>query len=301
MSDNLDPGLNPGNPDPNQNQNPNPPQNQSPNPKAEQAPTFSWQSQIGDDLASAPSIKKFPDTKEGLVQAATSYIQLEKLLGNDKVPIPKGPNDVAARARFNKALGIPDSPNGYTLADVEIPKNMEGLSFDKAKFAEVAHKHDLTPGAAKGLWETYTNMVKQQYANTVKASEEAVTAAINTLREEWGDAYKSKVDLGQMVINRFSDDKEMNDYVTAVLSKDARGIKFLAKIGEQFAENKIGDFKYQRHSLTPDEAQSEWDAIRGNPAHPYNNDRAPQAERDRAIAYVNSLIRIARQRPVGQA
>jgi hypothetical protein len=70
-------------------------------------------------------------------------------------------------------------------------------------------------------------------------------------------------------------------------------------LGDQFAENKIGDFKYQRHSMTPEEADREISAIRNDANHPYNNDKATQAERDRAIDYVNSLI--SARRPKGQA
>ena len=68
------------------------------------------------------------------------------------------------------------------------------------------------------------------------------------------------------------------------------GIKFLAKIGEQFAENKIGDFKYQRHALTPEEIDREISSIRNDMNHPYNNEKLPRADRDKAIEYVNNLI-----------
>ena len=258
-------------------------------------PDFTWKSQLAPDFAGSPTIKKFPDTKEGFNEAVKSHLSLEKLLGNEKVPIPKGKDDLAARALFNKAMGIPDKPDGYALPDIQVPDSMKGLTFDKVKFAEEVHKHELTPAAAKGLWEAYTSMSKQAYADAVKKHEESMNMTINQMRQEWGDAYQSKVELGQMVINKFSSDQEMNDFVTATLSKDPRGIKFLSKIGDQFAENKIGEFKYQRHSFTPDEAQREIDSIRQDPKHPYNNEKASVDERTRAIDYVNSLISVSRK------
>ena len=288
--DNPDPALTPGNPDPAVAV-------ETPPVQAPQA--FAWKTQLSADLAGAPSMQKFPDTKEGFNEAVKSHLLLEKLLGYEKVPIPKSKDDHAARAIFNKAMGIPDKPDGYNLPDVSVPDTMKGLSFDKAKFAETVHKFDLTPAAAKGLWESYTEMNKQAYAGALKAQQEKMTGVINQMRSEWGDAYQSKVELGQMVINKFSADQEMNDYITSVLSSDPRGIKFLAKIGDQFSENKIGDFKYGRHALTPEEAQKELDSIRSDANHPYNNDKSPQAERDRAISYVNSLIAVSK--PKGQA
>lgn len=270
-------------------------QNQTPTPN-----TFTWKTQLAADFANSPTMQKFPDTKEGMNEAIKSHLSLERLLGHEKVPIPKGKDDIEGWALFSKALGIPEKPDGYGLADSPAPGGANGTTFDKTKFSEVVHANKLTPDQAKGLWGAYTEMTKQIYDKALKDHQTKLTGIINQMRGEWGDAYQSKVELGQMVINKFSDDKEMNDFVTASLSQDPRGIKFLAKIGDQFAENKIGDFKYQRHSLTPEEAQKEIDNIRRDPQHPYNNDRATPSERDRAIDYVNSLLTVAKK-PRGQA
>ena len=259
---------------------------------------FAWKAQLPADLANSPTMKKFQDTKEGFAEAVNSHLLLEKLLGYEKVPIPKSKDDTVAWGIFSKAMGIPEKPDGYGLPDVEIPESMKGLAFDKAKFAEVVHQNKLTPEAAKGLWAAYTEMTKQAYPQATKDQQDKITGLINQMRGEWGDAYKSKVELGQMVVNKFSENQETNDFITSTLVSDPRGIKFLAKIGDQFAENKIGDFRYQRYSLTPEEAQAEWDAIKSDMKHPYNDERAPKTARDAAIARVNELIGIAR-RPKG--
>lgn len=257
-------------------------------------PAFTWKDKLTPDYANSPTMKLFPDTLEGFNNAVKSHLELQKMMGNEKVPIPKGKDD-PARAIFNKAMGIPEKPEGYALPEITVPDNLKGLVFDKAKFAEAVHKFDLTPAAAKGLWEAYGEMSKQGYANALKAKEEKMTEIVNQLRQEWGDAYQSKVELGQMVINKFTADKEMNEFITATLLQDPRGIKFLASVGDQFAENKIGDFKYQRHSLTPEEAQREIDSIKNDPNHPYSNPKASEADHNRAVDYVNSLIAVARK------
>ncbi len=259
---------------------------------------FSWKTNLAPDLANSPSMKKYEDSKEGFNEAVKSHLLLEKLLGYEKVPIPKGKDDTVAWDLFNKAMGIPAKPEGYGLPDAEIPDTMKGLTFDKAKFAEVVHSQKLTPEAAKGLWGAYTEMTKQAYSKAVKDHQDTVNNLMNQMKGEWGDAYQSKIELGQMVINKFSENKETNDYITATLSKDPRGIKFLAMIGDQFAENKVGEFKYQRHSLTPEEAQREVDSIKMDMNHPYNNPKATEAEHNRAVDYVNNLIGVSK-RPKG--
>ena len=253
------------------------------------AAPFSWKANLSQDFANSPTVKKYADTKDGLNDAVKAHLELQKLLGHQKVPIPKGPNDTAAMAMYKQAFQIPEKPEGYALPDAEIPASMPGLALDKSRFAAAIHQHNLTPAQAKGLWSIFVETAKGDYAASVKGYEDTVSASANQMRAEWGDAYESKVALGQMVINKFAENAAMNDFVTSVMVKDPRGIKFLASIGEQFAENKIGDFQYQRHSLTPEEIQRELSAIRANAEHPYNNEHAPRAERDAAISYVNSL------------
>ncbi len=282
----------PTNPDPAVLDNPDPAPDVTPDPVPVVPEKFSWKSQLEPDYVNSPTMKIFPDTKEGFNSAVKSHLELQKMMGHEKVPIPKGPNDTAALEVFKRAFRIPEKPEGYGLADIEVPDSMKEMTFDKKMFSEVMHKQNLTPEQAKNLWQNYTEMSKQAYADVLKKYQDDMAQVVTQMRSEWGDAYDAKVGVGQMVINKFSENQEMNDFISASLVKDPRGIKFLAKIGEQFAENKIGDFKYQRHSLTPDEAQREIDSITGDPNHPYNNEKASRAERDRAIDHVNSLYAV---------
>jgi len=253
---------------------------------------FSWKSQLSPDFANSPTIQKFADTKEGFNNAIKSHLSLEQMLGHEKVPIPKGDDDKEGWNHFSKAMGIPNRAEEYGLPDAEIPESMKGMTFDKSKFAETVHAFKLTPRQAKGLWEAYTNMAKETYAKAMKSHEDHMIQVKNQMRGEWGDAYDTNVELGQLVINKFSSDKDMEDYVTSTLMKHPNGIKFLSKIGNQFAENKVGDFAHKRFSLTPDQAQEEIDHIMMDSKHPYNNDKSTPAERERAISYVNSLYAV---------
>lgn len=253
------------------------------------ASEFSWKGNLNPDFANSPTMQKFPDTKEGFNEAVKSHLSLEQMLGHEKVPIPKDDKDVEGWNRLSKALGVPDKADAYGLTDPEIPETMKDLTFNKKQFSEIAHAHKLTPGQAKSLWESYTGITKEMYASHLKAQQEHMLKITNQMRGEWGDAFESKVELGQMVINKFSPDTETNDFITASMLKDPRGIKFLAKLGEQFAENKIGEFGYKNFSLTPDQAQQQIDEILKDPKHPYNDDRANPAERERAIDMVNAL------------
>ena len=264
------------------------------------AVTGGWKSTVNTDLRNSPLLQKFEDTPEGLNKALESHASLEKLLGHEKVPIPKDANDVEGWNRFSKAMGIPDKAEAYGLPDAKIPESMKGMTLDKNKFAEIAHAHKLTPAQAKGLWETYTRENIQSYDTAMKDHQKKIIDTVNTLKGKWGDTYETNVELGQMVINKFSDDQETNDYITSVLSQDPKGIAFLAKIGDQFAENKMGDFQMKRFSLGPEQAVEEIAKIKSDPNHPYMNPKATAAEHQRAVDYVNGLY-AAINRARGQA
>jgi len=258
------------------------------------APTdFSWKAKVGSDLANSPSIQKFEDTPEGLKKAVESHVNLEKLLGHEKVPMPKGPDDVEGIDRFNKAMGVPENAEGYNLPDVTLPGELGNVTFDKNVFAQLAKENSLTPAQANGLWKKYTEMSGSVYQQHLSKVQQDLTTNINALRAEWGDAYASNIELGEMVVAKFADDENMGNFLTASLSKDPAGMKFLAKIGQQFTENKIGDFQYQRQSLTAAEATTEINKIKADPKHPYGNPDAPDDEHDAAVAHVNRLISIS--------
>ena len=255
--------------------------------------TGTWKDKLSPDLRNSSLVQKFDDSDEGFSKAFESHANLEQLLGHEKVPIPKDADDIEGWNRFSKAMGIPDKAEGYGLGDAEYPEEMSYMKesmIKKDEFAEIVHAHKLTPDQAKGLW---SELQRRNIESFERASEKFKTdmdTVVNKLRGEWGDAYDTNIELGQTVINKFTSSKEDNDYITAMLSKDPKGIKFLAKIGGEFSENKIGDFAMKNFSLSPEQAQNEITKIQRDPNHAYNNEKATPQEHDAAVDYVNSLF-----------
>ena len=254
--------------------------------------TPGWKNGIRTDLRDSPLLQKFEDTPDGLNKALESHANLEKLLGHEKVPIPKDINDVEGWNRYSKAMGIPDKAQGYGLPDAKLPDSMKGITLDKNQFAEVMHSHKVHPSAVKGIWNEYQRINIEQYNKAMEAHNKQLSETVTRLKGEWGDAYQTNVELGQTVINKFSDDPAMNDYLTATLTQDPRGIKFLAKIGDQFAEAKLGEFQTKKFSLDPEEAQAEVDKMTRDLNGPYMNTKGKftTQEHQAAMDRVNSLI-----------
>jgi len=268
----------------------------APAPAPEPAKPTGWKSGLPEDIAKSPLVQGFEDTPEGLEKIVKSHLNLEKLLGHEKVPLPKGPDDTEGIARFNKAMGVPETADGYNLSEVTLPEDLSSITFDKGKFAEIAKENNLTPDQANGLWKTYTDMMGKTYQDQVNKVKADMAERANKLRSEWGDTYAANIELGEMVVAKFADDQDMADFITAALSKDPAGQKFLAKIGTQFAENKVGDFQYKRHALNAEEAADEIAKIQSDPNHPYNNPKATEKEHLAAVEHVNRLTAISMKR-----
>lgn len=252
-----------------------------------------WKQTLNQDLRGSPLVQRFGDDIGGLENMIKSHHELEKVFSShEKTVIPKGPEDVDGWNSFSKALGIPSKSTEYGLPDAALPESMKGVTINKDQFAEIVHAHKLTPAQAKGLWSAYQEIHVSAFNKAMESHSKLITENVNALKGEWGDAYENNVELGQMVINKFSKDQEMSDYLTATLSADPRGIRFLAEIGSQFAENKIGEFQIKRFSLAPEEASTEIDKIVRDPKHAYNNPKATGEEHQAAIDYVNSLYAI---------
>ena len=252
---------------------------------------FSWKSSLSDDVQGSPTLKKFSDDKIGLENAFKSHLSLEKMMGHEKIPVPKDANDVEARQIFNKAMGIPEDPSGYALSNLETPDPIKGVSQSKEDFAKMSHKYGLTPDQADGLWRDYNANQIGSYEKAMGDYKGKVEKTKNDLTQEWGDGYNVKINQAQSVINQFGKDKETKDFLTASLVADPRGAKFLADIGHQFAENQIGEFSKINYSRTPDEARSEVDKIMANKGHDYYSE--DPVARNKAIEYVNSLLAVA--------
>ncbi len=258
---------------------------------------WNWKSQLTPDIKGSPLTSKFDDSPDGLNKALTSYMNLEQLLGHEKVPIPKDVNDVEGWNRFSKAMGIPDKAEGYGLADASIPEDMakNGLTLNKQQFAEVMHAHKVHPSAVKGIWETYQKLNVESYQKVMNEHKEKLVKTVNQLKSEWGDKYDVNVELGQMVINKFSADKETNDFLTSLMTTDPRAIKFLAKLGDQFAENKIGEFSIKRFSMAPAEAKEECLKMSRDMNGPYMNQsgKYTDAEHKAAVDRYNMLVGVS--------
>jgi hypothetical protein len=146
------------------------------------------------------------------------------------------------RAAYYKALGVPDTKDGYTFDPSKLPKGMEPNKDFDAYLREVAHKAKLNPAQAQ---EIYTAMHTRVHEGLAKQLEEdkkaeaeekaAAEKAEAQLRTTFGNEFDARIaaagkasrDLAQLAglkvedWNQFLKDNELDKLMPLILVFDA--------------------------------------------------------------------------------
>jgi hypothetical protein len=136
--------------------------------------------------------KGFPNAE----QVAESAYNLEKLIGHEKagrtLVVPKddaSPEEVKA---FHSKLGVPDSPDGYTLplpadADPALVKTMQGWM----------HEAGVPPKSAAKLTEAFVKFSTEQQVQQDKAQLASSDKAFAEVTARWGKDADANIELGK--------------------------------------------------------------------------------------------------------
>jgi len=192
--------------------------------------TGAWYDQIQDtDLRGYLQNKGWKEPAD----MAVGYRNLEKLVGQDKVALPKSETDVDGWSRVYDALGRPKTADDYKLP---VP---EGQSGDFAKeAASKFHELGISAKQASALAEwwnkTHGGALEQHKTKMAQQSEADVLA----LKSEWGGAWDENVELGRRAAREFglSVDK-LTKIENAVGTKDV--MQLMAKIGRGLTEHEF--------------------------------------------------------------
>jgi len=226
---------------------------------------------IPTDLREHPSLSPIKDVEN----LARSYVNAQRLIGSDKIPMPVNPTDEDLDRIYGK-LGRPEAPDGYGIkADGQI------VTEDVAtNFSDVAHKLRLNPEQAEGIMEYYKSTVQQAMTADAGLVEEARESTEATLRQEWGRAYEQKVEAAAKTAQEFADQSVFDLTLSdgSKLGDNAEFIKAFAKIAEfrqtVTSEDTVAEMS-QSNVMTPANARAEIDAIMGDRSHAYWNKNNP--------------------------
>ena len=240
--------------------------------------------QLPEEIRDHPSLQSINDVGN----LGLSYVNAQRLIGADKIPLPKNPTEDDLNNIYTK-LGKPEQPSGYEIkADGQILT--EG---DVNTYTDIAHKLGLSKTQANGILDYYRSSIQQTTEAMSKDSEQQRQQIEQSLKAEWGADFDAKVSQA----NRAVADIAGEDLLDMVLQDGT-------KVGNHPAFIKaFANFADFRNSVTKEDtisensvnyrmssadAQSKIDAIMNDRSHAYWDRKNPVA-RDKAVKEVQDL------------
>lgn len=175
----------------------------------------------------------------------------EKLIGLDKIPMPKDDLDTEGWNRVYSRLGRPESPDKY---DLKLPDNVDKPFVDHMLKAmhEAGASQKLVQSALKAQLEFET----QRSEEFAKQRELQVAEDWKTLKSEWGNGYDTQVEHARRAIRENGVDTDTLNKIEEAIGPKAM-LKLFAGYGSKFAEDTtaMSDGTGNFGKLTPQQAK----------------------------------------------
>jgi len=204
-----------------------------------------WYDDLPDDLKADPNVVKY-SSKEALAKA---HVNAVKLLGTDKVPLPKDENDAEGWERYYKAGGRPDKAEDYAIERAtDLP---EGMQWDEDG-ENFLRSYAIANGLNQRQVANLADLVMKQRIDAHRAAMDAQAAYVRERDEritrELGDqlpAYKANA----IAVMKEYGDSDLVAYLNdSKLGDDPRFIKAFGRIGREL----LGDNRVK----TPERSQA---------------------------------------------
>lgn len=260
---------------------------------------FDFSSALSAEYRDNPSITKFGGDVNKL---SKSYLELQSLMGQGRVAIPKDDNDGVAWGLYDKAFGVPDNAADYQLT---------GEGADLVEFKNLMKQNHISPAVAQKLLDAHLNEFKVYENLKAQQAEQAKQTAEAELKKEWGLKYNENMELARTFLQKMSGNQEEYDYFNSLIGNDAKFIKLLSRMGSQISEGSLGGFEGQVSGFTktPSEAKTEFQRIMNDPNDAFwagsknkrndpnwcrqnNQSWVSDEERRARVDYVNSLMQM---------
>lgn len=239
---------------------------------------------IPEELRDHPSLSPIKDVEN----LARSYVNAQKLIGADKIPMPVNPTDEDLDRIYGR-LGRPETAEGY-----EIPVDGNIVTEEVAKdYADVAHKLRLSPQQASGILEYYQSLAGQSEEAMAANDAKIMQDTELSLKKEWGDDYGNKLAMAKEAVESFAstDMLEIRLADGTKVGNHPDFIKAFAKMADfrhnMTSEDTVADAPMAR-TMNRQAAKNEIDAIMNDKSHAYW-DRKNVVGRQQAIQRMQEL------------
>ena len=226
-------------------------------PAASPPASSDWVSSIGDeDLRGYVQNKGWSDP----VELANGYRNLEKLLGGEKLPLPKGDDDAEGWTRVYEALGRPKTAADYNL---DPPENGDTTFLGEA--SNWMHEAGLSQRQATLMAQKWNEYVETTQRGIEERSAAESQRQLDSLKSEWGGAWDENFELAKRATRQFG----LNQAALEGLENSIGAgemYKLLSRIGRGLTEHTFESGKTtQGFGMTPEAARTRLNMLRNDP------------------------------------
>lgn len=227
---------------------------------------------IPEDLRQHPSLSPIKDVEN----LARSYVNAQRLIGADKIPMPVNPTEEDLDRIYNK-LGRPESPDKYGIS----PDGNIITEERATEYADIAHKLRLTPDQAQGVLDYYRSVAENDMTSMTTANTQAMEQSASELKSEWGENYDAKIQSAQKVVDQFEAGNIMEMQLAdgTKLGNHPEVIRAFAKIADfrqtVTSEDTVSE-SASSMGMSAQQAGNEIQAVMGDRSHAYWDKKNPQ-------------------------
>ena len=179
--------------------------------------------------------KFWREDKADVEALSKSYQGLEQLLGKkaNAVPVPNEKSTPEEISAYRKAIGVPESPEGYKLKPEQLPN---GVSWDDSvakRAAELAHRHNIPAAAMSELMKfdlERAALMNQAAASMIETQLESGRAE---LQRVYGDKMPEKIELARRAAVTAGVDPSSQGFV------DPQVVKAIVSLAEKLSDDRL--------------------------------------------------------------
>jgi hypothetical protein len=204
--------------------------------------TYDFRSTLPEDIRNEPVFDsiKVKDAAEFQATLAKGYVHAQKTIGQARLPVPQKDWKPEQWQAFNKALGVPEKPEGYETPKVELAKGLEFVPEALTKYKTLFHELGLRPDQAAKLQEFYFKDINSDFVAREQTKITAQEEGMRALQTEFGDKTAMKIDIAQAVLKKHGSEGLLKTMIDSGLTNNPDMVKFLANLGEGMMDDSAG-------------------------------------------------------------
>lgn len=217
---------------------------------------------LSDEFRNSPVLKDYPDINA----LAKSHINLQRMVGGEKIPVPQEGWNEDQYGEFYTRLGRPPSPDGY---EFKFPEGYQPQEDLFKGMVSAMHKAGLTKKQANEVVSKFAEFDVKVAREAQQAAAQQQSDALMTLKHDLGDKYDEEMNYARYGIQELGDKELVGFLEESGLGNSVPMAKLMSKVGKLLATDRATGSTSTGGpddlNLTPAQAQAEINAILQDP------------------------------------